>query len=149
MLSNGAVANTLFHSADGGWTENNENVFVSATGARTAGAVSYLRGSSDRAADGSSYDKGSPKATWHTNSYTLAQVQAIFASDSRTNVGTLIGIDLRNRGVSGRLISVTLYGSNGTTKTVSGGVFVSVFNVNTPATDPAMWNTLFALTPIP
>ncbi|HJW21987.1 MAG TPA: SpoIID/LytB domain-containing protein [Candidatus Limnocylindrales bacterium] len=146
--STGYLADTLYHSSDGGWTENSENVFVSPTGAVTSGKVSYLRGVSDRAPDGSSYDKASPYAAWHTASYTLAQIQAVFAGDSRTNVGTLIGLDLRNRGVSGRLISVTLYGANGTTKKVSGGVFIAVFNSETGA-DPVMRNTLFNLSPIP
>ena len=146
--SSGALANTMYHSSDGGWTENNENVFTSSTGAITAGKVSYLRGVSDRAPDGSSYDKASPYGTWHTAIYTLAEIQAVFAGDSRTNVGTLVGLDLRNRGVSGRLISVTLYGADGTTKKVSGAVFISVFNAET-GSDPVMRNTLFNLTPIP
>jgi SpoIID/LytB domain protein len=145
----GAIANTLFHSCAGGWTENNENVFVSATGAKTAGVYSYLRGVSDRRPDGTSYDEASPYDTWHTSAYTLAQIQAWFAADSRTNVGTLVKLDLRNRGVSGRLISVTLIGANGSTKTVSGDVFRSVFNAHRPSTDPMMRDTLFDLIPIP
>jgi stage II sporulation protein D len=149
VLYKGTVADAFYHSAAGGWTENNEYVFVSATGAITSGVVAYLRGSSDRAPDGSSYDKTSPEATWHTTTYTLPQVQAIFAADSRTNVGQVVALDLTNRGVSGRLISVTLIGANGTKKTVSGAVFVSVFNANTPSTDPGMLDTLFDLAPIP
>lgn len=149
LLYNGAIANALYHSGDGGWTENNENVFVSASGAITSGAVAYLRGSSDRAPDGTSYDKASPFSTWRTTIYSLSQIQAIFAADSRTNVGQVVALDLSDRGVSGRLISVTLIGASGTTKTVSGAVFVAVFNANTPSTDPAMRNTLFDLAPIP
>ena len=41
-------------------------------------------------------------------------------------------LDLTNRGVSGRLYRVTLYGSAGK-KTVSADVFVSVFNAGRPA----------------
>jgi stage II sporulation protein D len=147
--STGAKVTALFHSADGGWTENNENVFTSSTGAKTAGVYSYLRGSSDRRPDGTSYDGASPYATWHTNTYTLAQIQAWFAADSRSNVGTLVALDLRNRGVSGRLISVTLIGANGTTKQVSGAVFESIFNAHRPSGDPSMRSTLFNLIPIP
>ena len=51
LKSGSSIANTLFHSTAGGATENNENVYVSATGAITASPVSYLRGSKDRAAD--------------------------------------------------------------------------------------------------
>ena len=143
-----AVANTLFHSAAGGWTENNENVFVSNSGAKVASPVAYLRGASDRRPDGSSYDSASSKATWSTAAYSLSQLSTIFAHDSLTNVGTIKGIDLSNRGVSGRLISVTLTGSTAT-KTVSGPYFKYVFNVYSPVTDPAMWSTLFATSPIP
>ncbi len=98
LRSGSAIANTLFHSTGGGATENNENVYVSSTGAKVAGAVSYLRGSPDRAADGSSYDAASPYATWRTTTYTVAQLSAWFAADARTAVGTLHAIDLRHRG---------------------------------------------------
>ncbi|HEX5825123.1 MAG TPA: SpoIID/LytB domain-containing protein [Candidatus Limnocylindrales bacterium] len=148
LLSGTTVANTLFHSADGGWTENNENVFVSSTGAIVAGPVSYLRGSSDRAPDGSSYDKSSPYATWSTATYTNAQLSAFFATDPRTNVGTISKLDLSRRGVSRRLISVTLVGSLGT-KTMSGDVFRSVFNTASPVADPPLRGNLFDIAPIP
>jgi stage II sporulation protein D len=148
LLSSSSVANALFHSADGGWTENNENVFVSSSGGIVAGPVSYLRGTSDRAADGTSYDKASPYATWKTGTYTKAQLSGFFATDPRTNVGTLSGLDLSKRGVSRRLISVTLVGSAGS-KTVSGDVFRSVFNAASPSADPFFRGNLFDLTPIP
>lgn len=147
--STGAKVTALFHSAGGGGTENNENVFVSATGAKVAGVYSYLRGSMDRRADGTAYDDSSPYATWQTKTYTLAQIQAWFAADSRSNVGTLVAIDLRNRGVSGRLISVTLIGADGTTKSVSGDVFRSIFNAHRPSGDPMLRSNLFDLAPIP
>jgi stage II sporulation protein D len=148
LRSGGAIANALFHSTGGGATEHNENAFVSATGAKIAGPVPYLRGSSDRDAKGASYDAGSPYATWKTKTYTLARLSAILAADSRTNVGTLKALDLRARGISGRLVKVTLVGTTRTT-TVSGAVFVAAFNAHRPAGDPPMRSTLFALAPIP
>jgi SpoIID/LytB domain protein len=148
LLSGTSLVNALFHSADGGWTENNENVFVSSTGSIVAGAVSYLRGASDRAPDGSSYDKGSPYAAWKTATYDGAALSAMFATDPRTNVGTLSDLDLSHRGVSGRLISVTLTGELGS-KTVSGDVFRAVFNAVKPAADPQLRDTLFDIAPIP
>jgi SpoIID/LytB domain protein len=149
VLLNGTyLVNALFHSADGGWTENNENVFVSSTGAIVAGKVSYLRGSSDRAPDGTSYDKASPYATWKTATYSGAALSAIFAIDPRTAVGRLTALDLSRRGVSRRLISVTLIGDLGT-KTVSGDVFKAVFNKGKPAADPVLRGTLFDTAPIP
>ena len=148
VLNGTAVANTLFHSADGGWTENNENVFVNASGAIVAGAVTYLRGSSDRGPDGTSYDQASPYATWQTATYTAAALSTILAADPRTDVGPLAALDLSRRGVSGRLISVTLTGDLGS-KTVSGDVFKAVFNAGRPAGDPPLRGTLFDLAPIP
>jgi stage II sporulation protein D len=148
LLRSTSVVNALYHSADGGWTENNENVFVSSSGAIVAGAVSYLRGSSDRAPDGSSYDKASPYATWHTATYSSSALAAILAKDSRTNVGSLVELDLTRRGVSGRLISVTIVGALGT-KTVSGNTFRAIFNAGRPAADPQLRGTLFDTRPIP
>jgi SpoIID/LytB domain protein len=148
LKSGSTIANTLFHSAGGGATEHNENVYVSATGAKVAGPVSYLRGSSDRRADGTAYDSGSPYATWKTLTYTRTQLSTWFGRDSRTKVGTISALDLRDRGVSGRLISVTLIGSLGTRK-VSGSVFRSVFNAYRPSDDPSMRSTLFDLKPVP
>ncbi len=113
-----------------------------------AGAVPYLRGSSDREPDGTSYDAASPYATWKTATYTNAALSAILAKDARTSVGTLATLDLSQRGVSGRLIRVVLTGSLGT-KTVSGDVFVAAFNAGTPTTDPPLRGSLFATAPIP
>jgi len=148
LTSGSTIANTLFHSTGGGATEHNENVYVNATGAKVASPVSYLRGSSDRRADGTAFDAGSPYATWKTLTYTRSQLSTWFGRDPRTNVGAITALDLRNRGVSGRLVSVTLIGSLGTKK-VSGGVFRAVFNANRPASDPSMRSTLFDLQPVP
>lgn len=148
LYSGTAIASALFHSTGGGATENNENVYVSATGAKTSTPVAYLRGSSDRDPSGAPYDATSPHAAWLTNAYSRAQLSAIFGADSRTNVGTLTALDLRNRGVSGRLVSVTLIGSAGA-KTVSGGVFITVFNARRPAGAASLRSTLFDLAPIP
>ena len=148
VLRNGtALVNALFHSTGGGATENNENVFVSASGAKTAGVVGYLRGSTDRDSKGAAYDAAAPYATWQTSAYTIAQLSAIFGADSRTAVGTLVSLNLSNRGVSGRLISVTLTGSSGS-RTVSGQVFVDVFNAHRPSGDLPLRSTLLSLAPI-
>jgi SpoIID/LytB domain protein len=148
LMSDGSIANTLFHSTGGGATESNENVFTSSSGDIVAGPVSYLRGSPDRAPDGTAYDADAPYATWKTRRYTIGQLSAWLAADRRTSVGTLTAIDLHDRGVSGRLISVTLIGTGGT-KRVSGEVFRSVFNAGRPGSDPMMRSTLFDLSPIP
>jgi stage II sporulation protein D len=148
LMSGTTIANALFDSTGGGATESNENVYTTATGRKVARPVSYLRGSSDRDPNGVSYDATSPFAVWSTRTYPPNQLSAWFAADSRTNVGDLIALDLHDRGVSGRLVSVTLVGTAGT-RQVSGEVFRSVFNRARPATDPILRSTLFDLAPIP
>ena len=148
LMSGSSIANTLFHSTGGGATEHNENVYVNANGEKVASPVSYLRGSLDRRSDGTAYDSAAPYATWKTSTYTRAQLSTWFGRDSRTSVGSISALDLTDRGVSGRLISVTLIGSGGK-KTVSGAVFREVFNANRPTGDPSMRSTLFDLKPVP
>ena len=89
-----------------------------------------------------------PLATWKTAAYTGDELSAIFANDVRTNVGALTGLDLSSRGVSGRLIRVTLVGALGS-KTVSGDVFRAVFNAWRPPIDPLMRSSLVDTQPIP
>jgi SpoIID/LytB domain protein len=148
LKSGSSIANTLYHSSDGGATEDNENVYTSPTGALVAGPVSYLRGSADRREDGTAYDSAAPYATWSMRPYPRTQLAAWFAADPRTDVGDLVAIDLTDRGGSGRLVSVTLIGSEGT-KTVSGEVFRTVLNAARPPADPMLRSTLFDTSPIP
>lgn len=148
LLSGSTVVGALFHSTAGGATENNEAAFVSPSGAMRVTPMAYLRGSPDRRADGSSYDGASPYTTWRTATYDIATLSAIFGSDPRTNVGTLLALDLSARGVSGRLIRVTLVGT-ARAATVSGEVFRSVFNARRPPGNPLLRSTLFDLAPIP
>ena len=72
----------------------------------------------------------------------------MLARDGRTKVGTLSRLDLRRRGVSGRLYQVVLYGSAGS-KTVSADVFRSVYNANRPSGTRPLRSNLFDTTPIP
>lgn len=148
LMSGAMIINALFHSSGGGATEANENVYTSATGRRVARPVSYLRGAIDRAVDGVPYDAGAPSAAWASATYSRAQLSAWLAADPRTNVGELLALDLRDRGVSGRLVSVTLIGSAGT-KQVSGEIFRAVFNARRPRTDPILRSTLLDTAPIP
>jgi len=148
VLYQGKVADTLFHDSDGGATENDENVYVSATGAVVSDGLPYLRGSSDRRPNGTAWDSASARAVWKTKAYTQAELSAFFAKDARTDVGTLTALKFLTRGVSGRLMAITLTGSTGS-HTVSGSIFVSVFNTWSPKADPAMWSTLVDVRPIP
>jgi stage II sporulation protein D len=148
LRSNGGLVNALFHSTGGCATEHNENAFVASSGAKVAGPLGYLRGSPDRRGDGSCWDAASPYVAWQTGTYTIDALSAMFSADERTAVGTLTALDLSNRGVSGRLVSVTLVGSVGT-KTVSGDVFRAVFNAKRPAGDPSLRSNAFDLAPLP
>jgi stage II sporulation protein D len=148
LLSGPSIANALFHSTGGGATESNENVYTSTSGKRIGRPVSYLRGASDRTADGAAYDASSPYATWVTRTYSRVQLSSWFSADPRTNVGDLVAIDLNDRGVSGRLASVTLIGSAGS-RTVSGAIFRAVFNAKRPSADPSLKSTLLDTAPIP
>lgn len=148
LISGPMIINALFHSTGGGATESNENVYTSASGRRTVKPVGYLRGSLDRRPDGSPFDGHAPYAVWTTRTYSRAQVSAWFAADPRTNVGDLVAIDLRDRGISGRLVSVTLIGSSGS-RTVSGEVFRAIFNKGRPTADPSLRSTLLDTAPIP
>jgi stage II sporulation protein D len=147
LLSNGAFVNAVFHSTGGGGTENSEYVFVSSTG--TPGTkIAYLRGVRDQPATGLPYDHASPWFSWSTTALTRAQVSAMFAKDARTAVGDLQRLDLRRRGVSGRLYQVVLYGSTGT-KTVSADTFRSVYNAYRPSGSAMLRSNLFGTSPLP
>ena len=148
LMSGSTIINALFHSTGGGATESNENVYTAASGRRTAKPVSYLRGVIDRRPDGTAYDSSAPYAAWTSRTYSRAQLSTWFAADRRTNVGDLVALDLGDRGVSGRLVSVTLIGSLGS-RTVSGEVFRAVFNARRPTADPSLKSTLLDIAPIP
>jgi peptidoglycan hydrolase-like amidase len=122
-------------------------VFVTSTGAPGT-KVSYLRGILDEPATGVPYDHGSPYFSWSTSSLTRAQLSAMFAKDARTAVGDLQRLDLRRRGVSGRLYQVVLYGTGGT-KTVSADTFRGVYNAYRPAGSAMLRSNLFGTSPLP
>jgi SpoIID/LytB domain protein len=143
-----AVVNALYHSTGGGATENNEFAFVSASGTVVASPVSYLRGIQDVTPDGEAYDAKSPWFAWQTATLTRTQLSTIFRGDPRTDVGSLTKLDLRHRGVSGRLYQITLYGAAGT-KTVSGDVFRAVFNAGRPSGSVPLRSNLFDASPLP
>ncbi len=141
------VLKAFFHSTGGGATENNEYAFVGSSG-NPGTKVGYLRGIADRAADGVPYDAAAPYYRWSTSSLTRAQLSAMLARDSRTKVGDVTRLDLRRRGVSGRLYQVVLYGSSGT-KTVSADVFRYVYNAYRPSGTAMLRSNLFTTTPLP
>ena len=148
LLYGTSVVNAFYCSAAGGWTENNEDAFVPASGIISSSPLPYLRGRDDRAASGTAYDAGAPGFAWQTASVTHAQLNAILAADARTSVGTVTKLGLTHRGASGRLYQVVIYGTTAT-KTVSGDVFRAVYNAHRPAGSASMLSNLFNAAPIP
>jgi SpoIID/LytB domain protein len=142
------IVKAFFFSTGGGATENNEYVFVSSKGTPGSSKVSYLRGITDRSPEGIPYDLEAPYYDWTTSSLSRTTLSAMFARDPRTDVGSLTKLDLRRRGVSGRLYQVVLYGSMGT-KTVSADTFRSVYNATKPASAQTLRSNLFDTKPIP
>ncbi len=142
------IVKAFFFSTGGGATENNEYVFVSSKGTPGSSKVSYLRGITDRSPEGIPYDLEAPYYDWTTSSLSRTTLSAMFARDPRTDVGSLTKLDLRRRGVSGRLYQVVLYGSKGT-KTVSADTFRSVYNATKPASAKTLRSNLFDTRPIP
>jgi stage II sporulation protein D len=148
IRAGGTVVKAFFFSTGGGATENNEYVFVSSRGTPGTSRVAYLRGITDRSPDGVPYDLDAPYYDWTTSSLSRATLSAMFAKDPRTDVGSVTQLDLRRRGVSGRLYQVVMYGSKGT-KTVSADTFRSVYNATKPSSARTLRSNLFDTKPIP
>jgi SpoIID/LytB domain protein len=147
IRSGSTIVKAFFFSTGGGATENNEYVFVSSNGTPGTSKVAYLRGIADRSPDGVPYDAAAPYFGWSTSTLSRDTLSAMFARDARTNVGSLTRLDLRRRGVSGRLYQVVLYGSKAT-KTVSANTFRSVYNATKPASAKVLRSNLFNTQPI-
>jgi stage II sporulation protein D len=143
----GTIVNAFYFSTGGGATESNEHVFVGAGGA-VGSAVAYLRAVIDRSGQGIPFDADAPFYTWSTSTLTRDQLTAMFKGDTRTNVGSLLQLDLRKRGPGGRLRAVVLIGSAGT-KTVSADIFRSVYNARRPAGTLPLRSNLFATWRLP
>lgn len=148
IRSGTTIVKAFFFSTGGGATENNEYVFVSSKGTPGTSRVAYLRGITDRSPDGVPYDLDAPYYDWATSSLSRATLSAMFAKDPRTDVGSVTQLDLRRRGVSGRLYQVVMYGSKGT-KTVSADTFRSVYNATKPSSAKTLRSNLFDTKPIP
>ena len=91
------IANTLFHSTGGGATENNENVYTSATGdeGRRRGQLpARLDGPARPTAPRTTRPPRTPPGD--CDATRRAQLSAWFAADPRTDVGTLTALDLRD-----------------------------------------------------
>ncbi|MEA2676889.1 MAG: hypothetical protein QOJ81_1030, partial [Chloroflexota bacterium] len=126
VMYNGVPILAYFFTVAGGYTENNEYAWASASGRVTGTPIAYLRGVPDLDENGLAYDRNAPGYEWASSSFTWADLSAMMAADARTNVGKLLDVQFE-RGVSGRAYCVTLVGTTRTIN-VSGQVFKIVFN---------------------
>lgn len=112
--ANGVIV-AAYHGNSGGHTEHNENVWVGAT------PLPYLRGVSD---------PDSPGTIW-TKTYTNSELQALLNKDSRTKVyGDLKGFTIDTKGVSGRVVYLTVLGSEGNHSGITGTTLRGVLGLS-------------------
>lgn len=131
VLTNaGAIIPAYFFDCGIGTTEDNDNVWPGPP-------LPYLRGISDRDANGVPYAQGCPRQHWVAGPLLGSDLSRLLAADPRTNVGKVSTLAFGNRSAGGRWISVILQGDTGS-KTVSLSVFRTVMNAGAPVA-----NTIF------
>jgi SpoIID/LytB domain protein len=97
VLNGGQTIQAFYMSSSGGYTENNENVWGGTP-------IDYLRG----VCDPGDYTAENPNAVWE-RTFTTAQVTGHLG----LGIGAVTGFTNVDRGVSGRIMSVTVKGANG------------------------------------
>ena len=123
----GKPIEAYFHSCSGGYTENSENIWGT--------YLPYLRGVSD-------YDQEAPKFKWE-KSYTPAQLLKIL-EQAGYKIGKLETIklsprkeqpiDAKDRGVSGRVLQLTIKGDLGSA-VIDGGKLRTILQLNSTLFD--------------
>lgn len=98
-----APVQALYSSASGGYTENNENVFVSGD------PVPYLRGRCDPG----DYVPNNPNRTWEVTLTNAEITSKLEQNAPGYSAGTVTGFDATERGVSGRIKRITVLGTGG------------------------------------
>jgi SpoIID/LytB domain protein len=97
VVDGGQTIQAFYMSSSGGYTENNENVWGGTP-------VSYLRG----VCDPGDYTSSNPNAIWK-ETFSPSQV----THELGLGIGAVTGFRDIHRGVSGRIMSVTVAGANG------------------------------------
>ncbi len=108
VLNGGTTIQAFYMSSSGGYTENNENVWGGTP-------IDYLRG----VCDPGDYTSANPNATW-TRTFSPGEI----TQDLGLSIGTVTGFTNVDRGISGRILSVTVEGANGQAS-ISGGALRS------------------------
>jgi SpoIID/LytB domain protein len=101
VLYQGKVIDAQYMSSSGGYTEDNENVWGGSP-------IPYLRG----VCDPGDYNTANPAKTW-TRTFTADETTAKLRSYTG-EIGAVQGFGNISRGVSGRILTVTVVGSSGT-----------------------------------
>ena len=104
----GRSIQAFYMSSSGGFTEDNENVWGGT-------AIPYLRG----VCDPGDYTTANPNATW-----IVSQPASNVTQELGLGIGTVTKFTKTKRGVSGRIISTTVKGQNGSA-TISGATLRS------------------------
>jgi SpoIID/LytB domain protein len=108
VRTGGHTIQAFYMSSSGGFTEDNENVWGGSP-------VSYLRG----VCDPGDYTTANPSATWDVTMTAGDLTQRL-----GLGVGTITGFAKARRGVSGRIVSITVKGRDGRTS-ISGATLRS------------------------
>jgi len=101
----GELITAAFHSCSGGYTENNENVWKGI-------AVPYLRGVPSPGEEGSKYFQWSRTVTVSAMTQKIEELKKVA-------LGQITGLEVLERGVSGRIKTLNVIGTTGTC-TISG-----------------------------
>ncbi len=118
VADGGDPIQAFYMSSSGGFTEDNENVWGGEP-------IGYLRG----VCDPGDYTLDNPSATWEVTVPAQDATQAL-----SLGIGTVTGFVDAQRGVSGRIISVTVRGQNGTAS-ISGATLRSALELR----DDRVW----------
>lgn len=114
----GESIQAFYMSSSGGFTEDNENVWGGTP-------IDYLRG----VCDPGDYTPANPSATWDVT-YTASRITRQLS----LRIGTVTDFVNAQRGVSGRIVSIMVRGSNGS-KPISGSVLRSALGLR----DDRVW----------
>ncbi len=118
ITSKGDLIQAFYMSSSGGYTEDNENVWGGTP-------IGYLRG----VCDPGDYTSANPNATWRLT-LSAREVTARLG----LGIGRITGFAAIDRGVSGRIVEVTVRGENGTAR-ISGGALRSALGLR----DDRVW----------
>lgn len=120
-VSHGTVVQAFFTASDGGWTENNENVWGGTP-------LSYLRG----VCDPGDYASANPNRVWTVKDSPTYVTTRL--SPYTGNIGTIKNFSDINRGVSGRIITMKVNGGSGS-NTITGSQLKAALGLN----DDRVW----------